>query len=243
VPIYTDTTPDDSGIPYGLRLKHGISLGDGCSLRDAAARLLELRRSLIRSGATRPSDAPARDAVKILEKLVSATGRAPAQRSSSPAHELVVEKITDFEAQKDRIHDAIALYEERIPRDERYDHEMMVDLVRRHLSTEFGQTWTLHFLVATYGGRCVGMLICYEDIGRNFAFIAYLATRNPRTPGKNPPDVSRKLAESLMEERRRLGLGNPSRFLFGVDDPALTEDRKSLWRWLDRDLELHYGFR
>jgi hypothetical protein len=149
-----------------------------------------------------------------------------AQRVSAPAHKLDVEKITDFEVQKDRINDAIAVYEERIPSDERYDHEMMVDLVRRHLSTEFGPTWMLHFLVARYGARCVGMLICYEDIRRNFAFIAYLATRNPRMPGKNPRAVSWKLAESLLEERRRLGMSNPPRFLFEVDHPALTQDKK-----------------
>jgi hypothetical protein len=158
--------------------------------------------------------------VKILENL------APAQRASPEAHELVVERIVDFEPQKNRIGDAVALYEKRIPRDERYDHEMMVDLVRRHLSTEFGPTWMFHFLVATYIGRCVGMMICYEDIARNFAFIAYLATLNPQTPGKNPSAISGRLAEGLLEERRRLGLSSRPRFVFEVDHPALTKDWK-----------------
>jgi hypothetical protein len=46
VPLYTDVTgSDDARIPYGLRLKHGISLGDDCTLADAAARLLDLRVS------------------------------------------------------------------------------------------------------------------------------------------------------------------------------------------------------
>jgi maltooligosyltrehalose trehalohydrolase len=46
VPIYTDTGCDNASIPYGLRLKHGITLGADCRLADAAARLLELRHSL-----------------------------------------------------------------------------------------------------------------------------------------------------------------------------------------------------
>ena len=64
VPIYTGTTSEDMRIPYGLRLKHGITLGDGCSLADAAAKLLDLRRSITDRGSNLQSDASARAAVK-----------------------------------------------------------------------------------------------------------------------------------------------------------------------------------
>ncbi len=46
VPIYVDTSPKDADIPYGLRLKHGISLGDKCTLAEAAIQLIKLLRSL-----------------------------------------------------------------------------------------------------------------------------------------------------------------------------------------------------
>lgn len=153
------------------------------------------------------------------------TGREP---------ELTIEKINNFDAQRKQIDEAISLYEDRIPREERYDREFMVDLVRRHLSDEFGPTWKMHFHVATYCGRCVGMLICYEDLRRDFAFIAYLAARNPRAPGKNPLDVSKQLGEALMEGRRRLGLKKPPRVLFEVDDPALAKDRNERHHRLGR---------
>lgn len=46
VPIYIDNSAEGTEVPYGLRLKHGISLGDECSLDEAAIQLLDLRRSL-----------------------------------------------------------------------------------------------------------------------------------------------------------------------------------------------------
>jgi hypothetical protein len=71
VPVYTDVTrSDDARIPYGLRLKHGISLGDDCTLADAAARLLDLRVSL--SGRSVLSDAQnAGDAERIPRRRFS----------------------------------------------------------------------------------------------------------------------------------------------------------------------------
>lgn len=185
-------------------------------------------------------DARSKSVPEITALTSKKLGAHSAQASTVQASEiisaprLVIEKITDFDGERKRIDEAISLYEARIPREEQYDFESMVDLVRRHLSEEFGPAWKLHFLVATYGEHCVGMLVCYEDIGTNFAFIAYLAARNPRVPGKNPPDVSEHLAEGLIEERRRLGLSKAPRFLFEVDDPALAEDGKERRRRLGR---------
>jgi len=148
--------------------------------------------------------------------------------------ELIVKKIADFKAEKERIKEAIALYEKRIPLEERYDPERMVDLIRRHLSDEFGKSWILHLLVATYSERCVGMLSSYEDTENNFVFVGFMAARNPRVPGRNPPNISRHLAERLMQEHHRLGLDKPPRFLFEVDDPALARDGKERRRRLGR---------
>ena len=175
----------------------------------------------------------------IGEFLQSAVGKGrvelPAQ-APLREDELIVEKIVNFDAQWERIKEALSLYEKRIPSEERYNRELMVDLIRRHLSDEFGSAWKMHFLVASWRGRCVGMLICYEDVETNFAFVAYLAAaKNLRLPGKkNPRKVSERLAIDLMKARRDLGLERPPRFLFEVDDPALTDDPKERIERLSR---------
>lgn len=46
VPIYIDAGGNDATIPYGLRLKHGLTLSDTLRLSDAADRLVDLVRSL-----------------------------------------------------------------------------------------------------------------------------------------------------------------------------------------------------
>ena len=46
VPLYLNVDPAHPDVPYGLRLKHGISLGVDVDLARAAARLLDLRRTL-----------------------------------------------------------------------------------------------------------------------------------------------------------------------------------------------------
>jgi hypothetical protein len=133
--------------------------------------------------------------------------------------------VTDFEKNETLIRNAMALYESRLPSAERYDFEMMVSLVRRHLSDEFGPDWTAHFLVALFGGRTVGMLLCYEHLARRRAFISYLVAYNPRDRGTHPPDVSEELARRLMTARMERGLP-PATFLFEVDDPALADNAR-----------------
>ncbi len=147
--------------------------------------------------------------------------------------EIAVAHIEDFVGNKERIRAALALYEERIPPDERYDLEQMVDLVRRHLSDEFGPAWKMHFLIATFEEAIAGMLICYEDVASNFAFISYLAARKTASRGKKPRDVSEHLGSGLAEVRRKLGLPG-ARFIFEVDHPALAPDRKERARRLGR---------
>jgi hypothetical protein len=186
---------------------------------EQTARLIVDRLRLIVPGPVSPVLAPQQTQVST------------EQRQNIP--ELTVEQIDTFQANKSRIMDALALYEERIPAEERYDLEHMVDLVRDHIDYKFGRGWKMHFLVATFDGRCVGMLICFEDVQVNFAFISYLAARNPRLPGKNPPDVSARLAKGLIETRQRMGLSSP-RFLFEVEDPALAQDLKERRRRLSR---------
>ena len=129
--------------------------------------------------------------------------------------------VTDFASSETLVRNAMALYESRLPADERYDHEMIVDLIRRHLSDEFGPEWTVHLVVALFRERTVGMLLCYEHLARNLSFISYLVAYNPRVPGTHPPDVGEELAQRLMAERHARKLP-PARFLFEVDDPALA---------------------
>lgn len=58
VPIYTDVEANSSGVPYGLRIKHGIVIGHDVNLAEAAARLLDLLRSLREDGASRQTEPP-----------------------------------------------------------------------------------------------------------------------------------------------------------------------------------------
>jgi hypothetical protein len=179
-----------------------------------------------------------RDLEEIVCREIEFPGRTGATTGTTPslpptASELVVDRIDDFEANKDCIRDALELYEQRIPPDERYSLELMVDLVRRHLSQEFGPTWKMHFHLARFAGQVIGMLVGYEDIARSFAFIAYLAARKPRCRGANPQDVSKRLGRALLAARRGLGLPKP-RFLFEVDDPTFSGNPKERHRRIGR---------
>lgn len=131
-----------------------------------------------------------------------------------------VQAIETFDSNRAMIEIALELYEERIPRDERYELESMIDLMRTHLASGFGGQWACHFLVATYKSRCVGMLIAYEDLGKNFTFIAYMAALEQRLAGKI--QVGKELARSLMQRLQRRD-SNPPRLVFEIDDPRLAE--------------------
>jgi len=56
VPVYLNIDPEQANVPYGLRLKHGISLGGSIDVFHAATRLLDLLRHL--SGKSSDSSKP-----------------------------------------------------------------------------------------------------------------------------------------------------------------------------------------
>ena len=98
---------------------------------------------------------------RLGELLQPATGSQAPTPVQHPVAELIVEQIETFDAKRNLIMEALVLYEERIPEEDRYDIEQLVDMVRAHLEGVFG-SWKMYFLVATYAGRCVGMMLCYE---------------------------------------------------------------------------------
>lgn len=170
----------------------------------------------------RPVDETARLIVDRLRVAAGSVALTPAPVTAATVNTAPTVQtfyITDFASSQTLIRNAMALYESRLPVEERYDHEMMVDLVRRHLSDEFGPAWTVHLVIALFEERTVGMLLCYEHLAENLSFISYLVAYNPRVPGTHPPDVSQELAERLVAERAARSLP-PPRFLFEVDDPA-----------------------
>jgi hypothetical protein len=166
----------------------------------------------------------------IVDRLGYVTGTArPPAPEPAVQEELIVEAIESFDANKDRINEAVDLYENRIPEAERYGHEEMIAIIDAHLSGAFAPRWKMHLLLAEYAGRVVGMLVCYEDIHSNFAFVSYLVAVTPRRCA----DVGTRLAKGLLESRRSMGLP-PPRFLFEVDHPALTSDVREQHRRLGR---------
>ena len=131
-----------------------------------------------------------------------------------------------------QIRDAIDLYQCRIPVDQQVPRENIVDMVRGHLRGDFAN-WQIHFLCARFNGRVVGMLIAYENTGANFVFVSYLAARTPRFRGKKPDYVSGALGNALLEQRQSRGLRS-QRFLFEVEDPALSANLKERNRNVSR---------
>lgn len=158
----------------------------------------------------RPPESESHEATQTIQPKAS--------QSVSSEGDFRVQAIETFDSNRAMIEIALELYEERIPRDERYELENMIDLMRTHLASGFGGQWTCHFLVATYKSRCVGMLIAYEDLKKNFTFVAYMAALEQRLAGKI--QVGKELARSLMQ---RLERRDPPRLVFEIDDPSLAE--------------------
>jgi HAD superfamily phosphoserine phosphatase-like hydrolase len=80
VPIYVPTDAGSPEVPYGLRLKHGLTLSEQLTLLDAAERLVELVRGL------RPGGGAALDADAVVDRpgILHAPGEGwdnPIQRS------------------------------------------------------------------------------------------------------------------------------------------------------------------
>lgn len=81
VPLYLGVDPERAEVPYGLRLKHGLSIGGSIDLTQAAARLLDLRRKLDGTREGTDTSAP------VPQKVASTAGTAPkspAAASPSP---------------------------------------------------------------------------------------------------------------------------------------------------------------
>jgi hypothetical protein len=144
---------------------------------------------------------------------------------------LTVEQVNDVFVHKDDVWSAIVeLYEKRLPEDERYDNAILFDLIRSHLSGDFGARrpaayWKAFFLIAKSGDKVVGMLLGYNynDAQSNFLYITYLIAQKPQ-PNR---DIGRTLIEAFIRLKRdRDDKGPQARFLADVDDPATTTDPK-----------------
>jgi hypothetical protein len=141
-------------------------------------------------------------------------------------------QVTDITTNEDDVWSAIDLYAERLPLEERYDDDAFIDLIRRHLSGDFGPRrvaahWTPYLLIAKNGPDVVGMLLGYNfnDMKSNFLYIPYLIAQEPQPNHSNPRDISRMLVRELARlQLSRDNKGLQVRFLAEVDDPAETED-------------------
>jgi hypothetical protein len=143
---------------------------------------------------------------------------------------VTVLQITDIDANKDDAWSAIELYG-RLPEDERYDDGVIIDLIRRHLSGDFGPRrpaayWKAFFLIAKLGTRVVGMLLGYNynDGEINFVYIPYLVVSRPQPAGDNPRDVSQALIDALVRLQQGSTEDGRFRFVAEVDDPRETDD-------------------
>jgi len=171
-----------------------------------------------------------------VERLIRALGPAGTTgtvRAITSSPELVVEVVDDFAEAKELVEAATSILELRIPPGRRHDRESFVDLVRDNLPNRPDSAFKMYLLSASYGSRCLGMLLGWEDIKANFGFISYLAATKTRFLGQ-PEGVSKQLAKGLIGARARLGLTTPPRFIFEVEDPAQSEDRKERRRRLSR---------
>lgn len=143
---------------------------------------------------------------------------------------LTIQRISDVDVQEEDFWAALKLYDARLPPSERYDDAILVDMIRHHLSGEFGPrrpsaAWRAYLLVAKHGQDVVGMLLGYDDTRSRFLYIPYLVVRKPRRRGLNPEDVSRSLVRELARVQRSSNeQWQKSRFLCEVDDPEETED-------------------
>lgn len=169
----------------------------------------------------------------LIEKAERILAGAPCETlETEPELALIaVRAIADFRADRQLIHQALDLFEDRIPADERYPRVQMLELIARHLTGEFGSTWKFHFLTASYRHRCVGMLLCYEDVAAGYCFVSYLAAQEPR--GATKHSVTEELVSGLMRRRKELGLGGV-RVVLEADDPELGADARERRKRLSR---------
>ena len=165
------------------------------------------------------------------------TGAIPPRKTKSGG--LTIEQLSDARAQQDDLHAALQVYLHRIPPEERYAEATLVELIRRHLSGDFGphrpsKYWRGHFLVAKYEDEVVGMLLWYDDLQAGFSFISYLAAKKPAIGKSNPNDIGRALFRELLPLRRGIANQGPLRILSEVDDPRKTNNPVERRRRLSR---------
>jgi hypothetical protein len=146
--------------------------------------------------------------------------------------ELAIRRVLDIDANKEDAWSAIELYA-RLPEDERYDDDVIIELIRRHLSGDFGPRrpashWKAFFLVAKLGKKVCGMLLGYNYNNRqsNLVYVPYLIVSKPDPGTDNPRNVSQALVDALVGCLNELAHSDdpPLRFLAEVDDPRETID-------------------
>lgn len=157
---------------------------------------------------------------------------------STPA-KLRIESIAEAGRQRDELRCAIQIYNERLPAEERYDESILVDLIRHHLSGDFGANrpsayWKAHLLVSKYGAEVVGMLLGYDDLSASISFVSYLVAKPPRPDVVNEDVISEELLREFLRIHEQDGEARKLRYLTEVDDPTRTDDPTERLRRLAR---------
>jgi Domain of unknown function (DUF4062) len=153
--------------------------------------------------------------------------------ATPPKGSVTIEHIQNFDQSVERIILALDLYVRRIPAEERYDTSEMADLIRRHLAGEW-PTWRLHLFIAMSDGDAVGMLLCYDDLANNLAFIPYFVVAKPVPGLRNDRTIGIRLIQDLMRACDQAKPGRTTRIVFEVDDPRLAADRPQHRRCIGR---------
>jgi len=136
--------------------------------------------------------------------------------------QLEVVQITDLDDQRLDLQGALPIYD-RLPDDERYEHDELIELTRRHLREEFGPAWKNYVLVARCAERIVGLLLCYDDVASNYCFVSCIAAEKPIVGAINVENVCGELVKALREVHARHGEpGREFRMLAEVDHPAFA---------------------
>ena len=159
----------------------------------------------------------------------------------TPSNQPVIQEIKDVSADEDAVWCALDLYKNRLPAAERYDVDVFLSMIKRHLAGDFGPRrrsdyWKAYLFLARHGIDVVGMLLgySYDDSQRHFLYIPYLIAWKPPKNQRNPVDISRLLVRELARAQRGSEHKLPARFLTEVDDPSEPSNAKEQKRRRDR---------